>query len=338
MDLEGFNLSDIEKELLCHPATAGVILFKRNFANLEQLCELVNAIRATTRGKELLIATDQEGGRVQRLTSPFTKLPAPGVIAERTTDQNAARLMCHEVGWLMASELNAAGIDISFAPVLDVDIGVSEVIGLRSFGDHADTVIELATAYIAGMNEAGMAATGKHFPGHGGIKADSHITSPIDSRNFEQLYLSELRVFEALIQTGISGIMPSHVVYSKINSKPPCFSEFWLQNILRKEYHFDGCIFSDDLSMQGAVVIGSVSERAEIALDAGCDALLCCNEQKSVIEIIDNVSVSDCHDRARRISAMSQNSEYNPKVEALAQIQATNRYRQLTQKLAQLEN
>lgn len=336
MDLEGLSLSEDEANLLEHPAIAGVIFFQRNYADPQQLTELISAVRATSHGKELLLCVDQEGGRVQRFTSPFTPLPAPGDLLRSCGSESEARLLSHELGWLMASELITVGIDISFAPVLDVDIGVSTVIGNRSFADHAGTTIDMAEAYVSGMSEAGMAATGKHFPGHGGVVADSHLESPIDQRSYEQLHQSEMCVFQALIKMGIAGIMPSHVIYKAIDERPACFSEFWLQTILRERFHFDGCIFSDDLSMLGASVAGNAVERADLALHAGCDVLLCCNDRLALIAVMEAIDRPHNTESTRRLSAMRSNTQYNPSTEALYKLQNTSRYHSLRHKLEEL--
>lgn len=289
LDLEGVELSAEERELLAHPLVGGVILFSRNFDSIEQVTALVEAIHAQ-RDPRLLVAVDHEGGRVQRFRQGFTRLPAMGhlgVVYEG--DRRRARRLAEACGWVMASELRAVGIDFSFAPVLDMDRGLCEVIGDRAFHQQPSVIAELAGAYMHGMHRAGMAATGKHFPGHGGVRGDSHLTLPVDERPLADILAEDVRPFALLIENGLAAIMPAHVRYAQVDPQPAGFSRYWLQSVLREDLGFQGIIFSDDLSMEGAVGAGGPVERAEAALDAGCDMVLVCNNRASAVAILDGL-------------------------------------------------
>lgn len=283
LDLAGLTLAADEPELLRNPHVGGVILFARNFQSAEQVVALVREIRAVR--PELIIAVDQEGGRVQRFREGFLRLPPMKVFGDLyEKDEAAALKAARECGWLMATEVLATGCDISFAPVLDIDFGVSQVIGDRAFHAIPEKAIPIQRAFIEGMHEAGMAATGKHYPGHGSVAADSHIAIPVDDRSREAIEALDLKPFRALAKE-IEGIMPAHVIYSQVDPNPAGFSPFWLK-LLREELGFDGVIFSDDLSMEGAVVAGSFADRAKAALDAGCDMVLVCNHREGALEVL----------------------------------------------------
>lgn len=284
LDLEGTTLTEAEKQLIVHPHVGGIILFARNFQDVAQVTALVQAIRALR--PALIIAVDQEGGRVQRFRKGFVQLPPMKVFGDLyDTDPDEARQNAYQCGWLMASEVLATGVDISFAPILDVDCGVSQVIGDRAFHSDPAVAVKLLREFIRGMHDAGMAATGKHFPGHGSVAADSHIALPVDDRSWAEIEAHDLLPFEALARE-LQGIMPAHVIYSKIDPNPAGFSSFWLQDILRARLRFDGVIFSDDLSMEGAVATGSFSDRAYAALNAGCDMVLVCNHRVGALEVL----------------------------------------------------
>ncbi len=292
MDLRGTTLENDEKELLLHPLVGGVIYFSRNYESPEQIAALSKEIHGL-REPRLLIAVDHEGGRVQRFQDGFTRLPALQLVGERySSDKKAGLKLAEKAGWLMAIELRAVDIDFSFAPVLDVSKGVSQVIGDRSFHRDPECVAELSKAYMHGMRDAGMAAVGKHFPGHGAVKEDSHLVIPFDRRRFEDIQMDDMVSFERLIHAGLAGIMPAHVIYPEVDNKPAGFSSIWLRNILRQQLEFQGVIFSDDISMAGAEVVGGYVDRAHCALEAGCDMVLVCNNQDAAIELLDNLEVN----------------------------------------------
>lgn len=275
LDIQGLELSALEKEILVHPKVGGLILFSRNYEEPEQLNALIASVRAVR--KNLLICVDQEGGRVQRFKEQFTLLPPLQKIGHLFMDNPEAGLhAAKELGWLMAAEVTAYDVDISFAPVLDLDETGSLIIGDRSFSEHPDTATHLAEAYIKGMNEAGMQATGKHFPGHGGVVEDSHLELPIDSRLKEELDSHDLYPYQKLLPQ-LGAVMPAHIVFSAVDSLPVGFSSLWLKTILKRQMGFEGVVFSDDLSMEGAAVMGDFTQRAEAALTAGCTSVLVCN-------------------------------------------------------------
>ncbi len=288
-DLQGTTLLPEEHALLEHPYLAGLILFARNYQDPQQLCQLTRAIRAIR--PELLICIDQEGGRVQRCRQGFTRLPAMLSFEFQWQQQPTSTLaLVKDTGWLMASELLACGVDLSFAPVLDIDYGCSQVIGDRAFGRQVDSVVALSSAWIEGMKEAGMAATGKHFPGHGGVAADSHTELPRDERSWLELQ-TDLQPFEQLIDKGLlDAIMPAHVVYPALDSTHTAgFSPEWLQGVLRQQFGFAGIIFSDDLSMAGAAAAGGYDQRARLAMQAGANALLACNDPDGAKQVLEAV-------------------------------------------------
>jgi beta-N-acetylhexosaminidase len=290
LDLAGTVISQEEQEILQHPLVGGVILFSRNYETPEQLALLCHAIRAV-RSTPLLIAVDQEGGRVQRFKHGFTLLPSMGMIGKwYEQNKNQAILFAQSCGWLMASELLSVGLDFSFAPVLDLNKVANPAIGDRAFHCEPEIVIQLAKAWIEGMHKAGMAATGKHFPGHGAVTVDSHVSLPIDTRSMPEIQQDDLRTFEALIPTHLDAIMPAHIVFSEIDDKPVGFSSYWLRNVLRQHYGFKGVIFSDDLNMHGAACGGDYNDRANAALLAGCDMVLICNNRVGALSILDNLS------------------------------------------------
>ncbi len=285
LDVAGTELTADDRKRLAHPLTGGVILFSRNYEDSRQLTQLTREIHAL-RSPSLIIAVDHEGGRVQRFREGFTAIPA---MRELGLAWNAgaqqARQITHAVGFVLSSELRAHGIDITFAPVLDVDYGSSSVIGDRAFHSDARIVAELARALIQGFKQAGMTGVGKHFPGHGHVRADSHLEVPVDERAYTEIEASDLVPFRRLIGAGLGGIMPAHVIYPSVDDRPAGFSPVWLKQILRGELGFDGIVFSDDLNMEGASVAGGFVERARIALDAGCDMVIICNNAPAVDEL-----------------------------------------------------
>ncbi len=284
VDLEGTAISETEKNLLLKPEVGGVILFTRNFESVEQLTALVDEIHRL-RVPKLLVAVDHEGGRVQRFHEGFSRIPAAAMYARvAKNDLQKSRRLAENAGWLMAVELRACGIDFSFAPVLDLAHGLSGVIGDRAFHSKPTTVATLAYAFMHGMNKAGMQAVGKHFPGHGGVVEDSHVAMPVDHRELDELLRSDIKPFENMIENKLAAIMPAHVIYDKVDDKPAGYSSFWIENILRQRFAFQGAIFSDDLSMEAAGIAGGFGERADAALTAGCDMALVCNHLDGAIE------------------------------------------------------
>jgi beta-N-acetylhexosaminidase len=303
LDVAGLALSGHEKEVINHPNTGAVILFARNYQDPEQLTQLIDSIRKARNG-QILIAVDQEGGRVQRFQNGFTRLPPACCYADSPE-------LAETAGWLMAAELLAVGVDFSFAPVLDIDCGISDVIGNRSFSTESILATALASAFRKGMNAAGMAATGKHFPGHGAVAADSHLALPVDERDFETILAKDLFPFKTLIDEGLEAIMPAHVVYKNIDPNPAGFSPFWIQQILRKELGFNGVVFSDDLSMEGAASAGSFPERAKLAQQAGCDMLLVCNNPSAAEQVLDALPISNDPLREQRVAKMCGKPQFS---------------------------
>ena len=276
LDIAGTELTQEDIELLSAPQVGGVILFARNIHSPAQVRDLTDHMRQVR--PDILIAVDQEGGRVQRLKQGFTLLPAMGRFGELYQSEPERALdLAEECGWLMATEVLAVGIDFSFAPVLDLN-DISDVIGDRAFAARPVDIIALADAFLRGMHRAGMATTGKHFPGHGSVKADSHVAAAIDSRSFTEIQQQDMQTFLQL-QNQLDALMPAHVIYDQVDPNPAGFSEFWLQQVLRKDLGYDGVLFSDDLSMQAACVAGDADARLRAALAAGCDMGLVCNNR-----------------------------------------------------------
>jgi beta-N-acetylhexosaminidase len=281
VDIAGTELCADDIRVLAHPMVGSVLLFTRNYHDPRQVAALTAAIRGL-RTPHLLIAVDHEGGRVQRFREGFTRLPAARLLGRRfDEDRRDALTLAQSVGWLLASELRAVGVDFSFAPCIDLDYGVSEIIGDRAFHSDPDSVAALAVATMSGMREGGMAAIAKHFPGHGAVVADSHIALPVDRRAFADLE-ADIRPYRPLIDNNLPGIMAAHVVFPAVDALPASLSKRWITGVLRGELGFHGCVFADDLSMAGAVAFGDVIARAELALAAGCDVLPICNDRHSV--------------------------------------------------------
>ncbi|MGF1723683.1 beta-N-acetylhexosaminidase [Photobacterium nomapromontoriensis] len=282
LDVSGYELDAEDREIIQHPTVGGIIFFARNYHDRKQLRALTKDIRQTAK-RPILIAVDQEGGRVQRFREEFTLLPPARAFAESDNGLELA----HDGGWLMAAELLAMDIDLSLAPVLDLGFDC-KAIGDRAFSDQPEQVIQYASQFIKGMKQAGMAATGKHFPGHGGVIADSHLETPTDPR--DNIKQHDMKVFQALIDQGLlDAMMPAHVIFDHYDASPASGSDYWLKTVLRQDMHFNGVIFSDDLNMKGADVLGSYSERAIAAQQAGCDMVMLCNNREGAVQALDGL-------------------------------------------------
>lgn len=293
IDIDGVELSPVDRDILKHPLVGAVILFSRNYESTEQVSELCKDIHAL-RAESLLIAVDHEGGRVQRFRDGFTPIPSMRALGSSYAENKQRGLeQAKSVAWLMATELLQVGVDFSFAPVLDLDYGCSEVIGDRAFSSDNKAVANLAMSFHQGLLEAGMASIGKHFPGHGAVVPDSHVAMPVDERSFDEIMQQDIYPFKQLIQKGMKGIMPAHVIYQQVDELPAGFSRYWLQTVLRQQLGFDGAIFSDDLSMRGASVVGDFEQRARQALKAGADMALVCNDRPATEKLIDALNDFD---------------------------------------------
>ena len=283
LDLEGTVVSTSERDLLRHPQVGGVILFARNVVDRRQVMALTAEIRGLR--PDILIAVDQEGGRVQRLRDGFTRFPPMAALGRALAQDADGERLVRDCGWVLAAEVIASGLDFSFAPVLDVDDGHCQVIADRAFAGDPDLASRAAGLFIEGLREAGMAVTGKHFPGHGGVTADSHLETPRDSRTLDALEARDLIPFRALLAE-LDAVMPAHIVFPEVDDSCVGFSRRWLQDILRGELGFDGVIFSDDLSMKGADVAGGYPQKVAAALAAGCDMALVCNNRAGALEAL----------------------------------------------------
>jgi len=310
IDIAGTALSALDCQRLAHPLVGGVILFSRNYqspAQLAALCAEIHALRQPA----LLIAVDHEGGRVQRFRDGFSRLPAMHRLGELwNLEPNEAIRATRAVGYLLAAELRALDVDFSFAPVLDLDWGRSGVIGDRAFHRDARVVTALAGALITGMKEAGMGCCGKHFPGHGWAAADSHVAIPVDERSLAEM-APDMEPYRRL---SLAAVMPAHVIYPQIDARPAGFSPVWLDK-LRREIGFDGTVFSDDLSMEGASVAGGIVERADAAWNAGCDMLLVCNAPDAVGELLARWQPSLDPRRSARVARLLPDLPATPLVE-----------------------
>jgi beta-N-acetylhexosaminidase len=286
IDVVGLALTDEDRNRLRHPAAGGVILFARNYQNPEQLSALTDEIEKL-REPALLLCVDHEGGRVQRFREGFSAIPPMRTLGRLwDRDAAAARETARAIAYIVGAELAAHGIDFSFAPVLDLDYGGSSVIGDRALHFDPTAVGALGACLVKGLAQGGVAAVAKHFPGHGYAVADSHVAAPRDERPFAQIQKKDVHPYKAVIEAGVAAVMPAHVVYPQIDAEPAGYSKRWLQEILRGQLKFDGLIFSDDLSMEGAAVAGGPPERAKAALAAGCDMVLLCNNPKGLDELL----------------------------------------------------
>ena len=305
ISIDGMTLSNSDKDLIRNRHVGGIILFTRNFHSQPQIEELCSEIKNIK--NNIIIAVDQEGGRVQRFNGEYTKLPSMQVLGDYCISNNDYSFAA-DVGWLMSLELIASGVDISFAPVLDVDRNTSSIIGNRSFSNKPQNVVDIASHFIQGMSEAGMQATGKHFPGHGGIKEDSHIAEPIDIRSHNELMDTDLKPFIEL-KDKLSAVMTAHITYPDIDNVCVSFSKIWLKNVLQNNIGFNGVIFSDDLTMKGAGNT-SMDEKAKKALNAGCDMVLVCNDYKGANLVINCFEKEDI-DLNSRIGMMQKTKTFN---------------------------
>jgi beta-N-acetylhexosaminidase len=319
VDIAGTELSAEDARLLAHPLIGSVILFSRNYESPRQVAA------------HLLIAVDHEGGRVQRFREGFTPLPAARLLGRRfDADRRDGLNLAQSIGWLMASELRAVGVDFSFAPCVDLDYGVSEIIGDRAFHSDPDAVAALAVATMLGMREAGMPAIAKHFPGHGAVIADSHVALPLDRREFADLE-ADIRPYRALNDNNVAGVMAAHVVFPGVDALPASLSQRWVTGVLRGELGFHGCVFADDLSMAGAAAFGEVIVRSELALAAGCDVLLICNDRPSVELVLEafGANVGSAASQARLVRMRARG-------EAPADLRATPRWQETAARIAGL--
>ena len=278
IDIEGPFLNQEDIELIGSPHVGGLILFERNFLDRNQITDLCFEIKS--KKPEIIIAVDQEGGRVQRFKKGFSQIPPMQRLGDLVSyDKHAGLDLCKNAGWLIASELIASGIDLSFSPVLDLDQDLSSIIGDRAFSDQIDIVIECARAFIFGMNEAGMACVGKHFPGHGSISEDSHLEKPIDRRALNEIEKKDLIPFKELINN-LDGIMTAHILFPEVDERITTFSKIWIKQILREQMKFEGMIFSDDLSMEGTNEFKSFYDKTKNAIISGCEMILICNNRE----------------------------------------------------------
>ncbi|WP_439638755.1 beta-N-acetylhexosaminidase [Nevskia sp.] len=303
-DVAGLALTAEDREVLAHPLVGGVILFARNYSDPEQLRALCNELLAI-KSPRLLIAVDHEGGRVQRFRVGFTRIPAMGTLG-RLHEESGLRAVeeARQHGETIGRELAGFGIDLCFAPVLDRDCGVSTVIGDRAFAADPQLIIKLSRAFRSGLNAAGLKATGKHFPGHGAVAADSHLELPIDRRPFADIERQDLVPFKALIDDGIESLMLAHVRYCAYDEIPASFSRKWIRGLLRSQYKYNGAVFCDDLCMKGAVVVGDIVERARVAITAGCDMLPVCNDRSEVVKLLDALPVKQRRLSSARLKAL----------------------------------
>jgi len=305
IDVAGTSISKEDKHLIANKNIGGIIFFSRNFISLEQIQNLIIEIKSVK--ENILFAVDQEGGRVQRFTGEFSKLPSLQEIYKYSKENNDPDF-CKEIAWLTSSELIAAGIDVNFAPVVDLNEGSSMIIGDRSFSSNSDDVIKFAENYIEGMHQAGMKATAKHFPGHGGVAEDSHMVLPEDKRSLKELMLSDIKPYLKLSEK-IDAVMCAHVLFSSIDINIPSYSNFWLNKFLREQLKYKGIVFSDDLSMVGAGDY-ECKYRAQKSIEAGCDMILICNNRKDVIETVKHFDELGI-DPVKKISTMKINNQIN---------------------------
>lgn len=330
--LSGTRLTERDRVNIQSDAVGGIILFTRNFENVFQITDYIDEIRSSGGlGKPIFV--DHEGGRVQRFKEGFTWVPAMssiGKVALQNLDQGL--MLAKQAGFVLAAELRACGVDMTFAPVLDLDWGNSEIIGDRAFGKDPVLVSRLSNALIQGLHLAGMQGCGKHFPGHGWVSADSHLDLPFDNRSLEEILKVDVEPYRHNTSLSMAAVMPAHVVYEQVDERPACFSTKWLNDILRGQLRFDGAIISDDLDMAGAHGMGDIIQRAAKALDAGCDAVLACNNLDDIARLVDesipqlHENKAERHRRLNRLNAsgseltwesLKANKDYQSAVDAL---------------------
>jgi beta-N-acetylhexosaminidase len=304
IDMEGLTLTNADVKRISHPMVGGLILFTRNFKDTDQLKTLIGVIRKI-RGHDFLIAVDHEGGRVQRFREGFTTIPAMRKLGEVwDKDPKKANKLAFLIGQVIATELRVFDIDFSFTPVLDIDYSESTVIRDRAFHGDIEAIKSLALNLLDGLKEVGMQGVGKHFPGHGYIKADSHLSISEDTRAFDEIASKDMSIFTSLIKHGLNAVMPSHVLYSGVDKNPAGFSSFWLKDQLRKNFHFKGAIFSDDMSMKGAILGGEMKDRILKALEAGCDMVLLCNSPQLLDEVLPQLDWEMSSESRKRLFLM----------------------------------
>ena len=324
VDLEGKELEAEDREILAHPLVGGVILFTRNYESPEQVGELIRQIHQI-RTPGLAVCVDQEGGSVQRFRKGFTLLPAAQEFGKLyRKDREEAYRACSSMGWLMAAELRAVGVDISFAPVVDLNWGTSEVIGRRAFDRNPFTVSELASRYIAGMHQAGMKSVIKHFPGHGHVREDSHKDMPVDSRSYQEIQGEDLVPFKHLGSAYDEGLMTAHVIFPEVDETPVTFSHKWLQHVLRDQMGFGGVVFSDDLNMHAARLHAPILPRVRAAFQAGCDVTLLCNNRLAVTQVLEEMG--DYHNPVASLRLFRMRGD--PGAESLQDLRQTVRWRE----------
>jgi beta-N-acetylhexosaminidase len=332
LGIPGPRLGADDRELLAHPATGGVILFDRNYQDPSQLADLTAEIHGL-REPRLLVAVDQEGGRVQRFRSQFTRLPALACFGTLyDDDRDAAVKLTRDCGWLMAAELRACGVDFSFAPALDLRTRESIVIGDRALHRDPEVVAILARAFMAGMGSAGMCAVGKHFPGHGSVAGDSHLTLPVDGRDLDTLRVADMLVFERMIHYGLPAVLAAHVVYSKVDARPAGYSRTWLTQVLRGELGFAGAVFSDDLGMAGASLDGGATAQAALALEAGCDMVLLCNDRAAAESVVEDNPHRESALRSARLARL-----HGRNAKSWQELQADSRHRDIAATIGALD-
>ena len=309
IDVEGLALNSDDMKRISHPMVGGIILFARNYKDTAQLKILTDAIRKI-RGHDFLIAVDHEGGRVQRFKEGFTPIPPMRKLGEIwDKDAHKANHLAFLIGQTIATELRVFDIDFSFTPVLDIDYSESTVIRDRAFHGNIEAIKNLAFSLLDGLKEGGMHGVGKHFPGHGYIKTDSHLSISEDKRALDEIESKDMSIFISLIKHGLNAVMPSHVLYSAMDEYPAGFSSFWLKSQLREKYHFQGAIFSDDMSMKGAILGGEMKDRILKALDAGCDMVLLCNSPEIVDEVLSQLHWKMSPESKERLLSMKGSKE-----------------------------